>query len=108
MSAPEKDLSTLEFIPTHYLRVSKEHPQFFYDRGVIEYTLTEKGIEDPGCTICPVMFVDCIGSDPRELVYIQPYDRVQPGWVVRRNNRTSELVVVAPVNTMRGETPVLC
>lgn len=46
-------IPTWRFQPTHYMRLIQRVSHIIH--GIVEYQLTEKGIENPNCTICPVM-----------------------------------------------------
>ncbi len=74
------ETSTPEFVPTHYLRLVKRRSQIAH--GVVEYELTEEGIENPNCTICPVM-LHLSKSDVNAVVYILYNEKVYLGHPLR-------------------------
>lgn len=60
MLTPEKDWTATainpQFVPTHYMRLQKCTPKPTV--GTIEYTFSDEGMEDPECTICPIMIAN--------------------------------------------------
>lgn len=45
----------IDFRPTHYMRLISRHNMV--NVGVVEYRITEQGLEDPECTIVPIMLL---------------------------------------------------
>lgn len=90
--------ATPEFVPTHYLRLVKRASQILH--GVVEYTLTEEGIENPKCTICPVM-LHLPKPDLKAVVYVQYDEKVYKGHPLRWST-DNVLVLTVPI----GAEPV--